>query len=126
MFTTRSLHETPLANRPSTSAILNCVISPAFVEANYEALESLLRDQRRQVRNEEFCAELEYSGEKYDEEIYMEPMPTRTTNGWELVERESEGRRPSKRRVEGGGSHEVNLPHLLIAHRGRSENRKLP
>ncbi|GKA59370.1 reverse transcriptase domain-containing protein [Tanacetum coccineum] len=133
MFTTRSLHETPFANRPSTFDILNYVISPAFVEANYKALESLLRDQRRQVRNEEFCLELEYSSEKYDEEIVRKNIVNGlntasgkggrirkcSKQGWELVERESEGRRPLKCRVEGGGSHKVNLPHLLIAHLGR-------
>ncbi|GJY84156.1 reverse transcriptase domain-containing protein [Tanacetum coccineum] len=38
------------------------------------------------------------------------------------VEREFDGRRPSKRRVEYDGSHGGNLPPLLIAHLGRSEN----
>ncbi|GKC54930.1 hypothetical protein Tco_1077675 [Tanacetum coccineum] len=45
-FTTRSPNNTPLTNRASTSANPNLVISPAFVEANYEVLESLLRDRR--------------------------------------------------------------------------------
>ncbi|GJV15983.1 hypothetical protein Tco_1361306 [Tanacetum coccineum] len=37
----------------STSTDPAPVISPAFVEANYEILESLLRDRRRHIRNED-------------------------------------------------------------------------
>nr|GEX57062.1 reverse transcriptase domain-containing protein [Tanacetum cinerariifolium] len=40
------------------------------------------------------------------------------------VERESNGRRPSKQKAEDGGSRGVNLPLLLAAHLGRSKNRK--
>ncbi|GJV16597.1 reverse transcriptase domain-containing protein [Tanacetum coccineum] len=40
------------------------------------------------------------------------------------VERESYGKRPSERSTEEGGSHEGYLPPLLMAHMGRSENRK--
>ncbi|GJY62639.1 hypothetical protein Tco_0464099 [Tanacetum coccineum] len=38
------------------------------MEANYELLESLLRDRRRQVRNEDLLTELDYYSEEYDEE----------------------------------------------------------
>nr|GEY85398.1 reverse transcriptase domain-containing protein [Tanacetum cinerariifolium] len=38
------------------------------------------------------------------------------------VERESKGRRPSKRRAEDNENHEVNLPPLLAAHLGRNMN----
>lgn len=51
------------------------MISPAFVEANFETLEFLLRDRRRQVRNTEIQRDLDYSIEDYDEEIKMEPRP---------------------------------------------------
>ncbi|GJQ99971.1 reverse transcriptase domain-containing protein [Tanacetum coccineum] len=54
-FTARSLENTQLANRASTSAILDPMISPAFVEANYEVLES-------------FRTKLYYYNEVYDEE----------------------------------------------------------
>ncbi|GKE93652.1 hypothetical protein Tco_1574747 [Tanacetum coccineum] len=47
MFAATTPENTPLAYRASTSTNPNLVISPAFVEANYETLESLLRDQRR-------------------------------------------------------------------------------
>ncbi|GJZ69621.1 hypothetical protein Tco_0633171 [Tanacetum coccineum] len=51
------------------------MISPAFVEANYEILESLLRKRRRQIRNEDLRIELEYFSEDYDEEREMELRP---------------------------------------------------
>nr|GEX78651.1 alpha/beta hydrolases superfamily protein [Tanacetum cinerariifolium] len=57
---------TPLANHASTSANPDLVISPTFIEANYEVLESLLRDRRRQVRNEDLCAELDYYSEEFN------------------------------------------------------------
>nr|GEY30745.1 hypothetical protein [Tanacetum cinerariifolium] len=38
-----------------------------------------------------------------------------------MIERESEDRRPSKHRVEGVGRHEVNIPPLLAAHLRRSK-----
>ncbi|GKG04948.1 hypothetical protein Tco_0315335, partial [Tanacetum coccineum] len=68
---------TPLTNRASTLANPNPTISPAFVEANYEVLESLLRERRRQIRNKDLCTELEYFSEEYDKEREMEPRPAR-------------------------------------------------
>ncbi|GJW32578.1 hypothetical protein Tco_0052610 [Tanacetum coccineum] len=47
----------------------------AFMEANYETLESLLRDRRRQMRNNDLRTKLEYFSEDYDEEREMEPRP---------------------------------------------------
>nr|GEW99723.1 reverse transcriptase domain-containing protein [Tanacetum cinerariifolium] len=47
----------------------------AFVEANYEVLESLLREHQRQIRNEDLRTKLEYLSEDYDEEREMEPRP---------------------------------------------------
>nr|GEV15644.1 Gag-Pol polyprotein [Tanacetum cinerariifolium] len=149
-FITRSSDNTPLVHRASTSANPDPVISPAFVEANYEVLESLLRDRRRQVRNEDLRTKFDYYSEEYDEEKEMEPRPARvreatlalqtgssrirrhrgrvvefeeaSNRDGSMVERESDGRRPSERRVEEGGSHGVNLPLLLVAHLGRNEN----
>ncbi|GKG42879.1 hypothetical protein Tco_0479563, partial [Tanacetum coccineum] len=66
---------TPFAFRASTSANPNPVISTSFVEANYEVLESLLRERRRQMRNEDLQTRLEYFSEDYDEEREMEPRP---------------------------------------------------
>ncbi|GJX49238.1 hypothetical protein Tco_0276083 [Tanacetum coccineum] len=51
-FTTRTPKNTPLINHESTSANPDPMISPAFVEANYKVLESLLWERRRQRRNE--------------------------------------------------------------------------
>ncbi|GJZ88267.1 hypothetical protein Tco_0660049 [Tanacetum coccineum] len=61
----------PFAYRASTLANPNPMISPAFVEANYEVLESLLREQRRQIHNEDLRTEQEYFSEDYDEEQEM-------------------------------------------------------
>ncbi|GJR38512.1 hypothetical protein Tco_1214196 [Tanacetum coccineum] len=69
---------TPFAYRTSTSTDPAPMISPAFVEANYEILESLLRDKRRQIRIEDLQTELEYFSEDYDEKLEMEPRPERT------------------------------------------------
>ncbi|GKE06285.1 hypothetical protein Tco_1398303 [Tanacetum coccineum] len=69
---------TLFAYRASTSTNPAPMISPDFIEANYEILKSLLRDRRRQIRNEDLRIELEYFSEDYDEELEMEPRPERT------------------------------------------------
>ncbi|GJR65127.1 hypothetical protein Tco_0011192 [Tanacetum coccineum] len=58
MFAATTPENTPMAYRASTSANPNPVISPAFVEANYEALESVLRDWRWQMRNNDLRTKL--------------------------------------------------------------------
>ncbi|GJR61999.1 hypothetical protein Tco_1504161 [Tanacetum coccineum] len=78
VFSATTPGNTPFAYRASTLTNLAPMISPAFVEANYEILESLLRDRRRQIRNEDLQTELEYFSEDYDEELEMEPRPERT------------------------------------------------
>nr|GEY75237.1 hypothetical protein [Tanacetum cinerariifolium] len=75
VFAATTPENTPFAYRASTSANLNPMISPAFVEANYEVLESLLRERQRQIRNEDLRTKLEYFSEDYDEERKMEPRP---------------------------------------------------
>ncbi|GJR08237.1 hypothetical protein Tco_0790889 [Tanacetum coccineum] len=78
MFVATTLKNTPMAYRASTSANPNPVIIPNFVEANYEALESLLRDRRRQMCNNDLRTKLEYFSKDYNEEREMElrPKPT--------------------------------------------------
>ncbi|GJR42938.1 hypothetical protein Tco_1311041 [Tanacetum coccineum] len=149
-FTARSPDNTPLANRASTSANLDPMISTTFVEANYEVLESLLMDRRRQIRNKDLYTKLDHYSQEYDEEREIEPRPVHvreTTRVLRIgsprvqrhrgrvvefkdalnrhrtrVEREFDGRRPSRWRAEDGGSRGVNLPPLHVAHLGRSEN----
>ncbi|GKE45651.1 hypothetical protein Tco_1472935, partial [Tanacetum coccineum] len=75
MFAATTPENTPLAYRASTSTNPNPVISSAFVEANYETLESLLRDRRRQMHNNNLRTELEYFSEDYDEEREIKPRP---------------------------------------------------
>ncbi|GJY66358.1 hypothetical protein Tco_0468596 [Tanacetum coccineum] len=72
-FTATTPENTPLTHRASTSANPDPMISPAFVEANYEVLESLLMEQRKQIHNKDLRTELEYLSEEYDEEKEMEP-----------------------------------------------------
>ncbi|GKA57226.1 hypothetical protein Tco_0756414 [Tanacetum coccineum] len=150
MFVATTPENTPLAYRASTSTNPNPMISPAFVEASYETLKSLLRDRRRQMRNNDLQTKLEYFSKDYDEEREMEPRPEparavtpplravslkvrrrrervvgfeETQNrGESRVERSSEGGRPSEEASRGNESQNVNLPPLLVAHIGRSKN----
>ncbi|GJR53227.1 hypothetical protein Tco_1403748 [Tanacetum coccineum] len=150
MFAATTPENTPLAYRASTSTNPNPAISLAFIEANYETLESLLRDRRRQMRNNDLQTELEYFSEDYDEEREMKPRPEpvraatptlraasprvrrrrervvgfeETQNrGESRVERNSEGGRPSEEASRGNGSQNIKLPPLLAAHIGRSKN----
>ncbi|GJU17059.1 reverse transcriptase domain-containing protein [Tanacetum coccineum] len=130
MFAATTPENTPLSYRASTSTNPNPVISPAFVEANYETLESLLRDRRRHMCNSDLRTELEYFSEDYNEEREMEPRPepVRVASpplraaGESRVERNNEGGRPLEEASRGNGSQNVNLPPLLAAHIGRSEN----
>ncbi|GJT99769.1 reverse transcriptase domain-containing protein [Tanacetum coccineum] len=109
-----------------------------------------IRDRRRQMRNNDLRTELEYFSKDYDKEREMEPRPEparavtlplraaspsvrkrkervvgfeETQNrGESMVERNSEGGKPSEEASRGNGSQNVNLPPLLVAHIGRSEN----
>ena len=145
--TTRSNPKITPNHNASTSAHHEPVISPAFVEANFEELESLLRARRRQVRNTEMRRELEYSSDDYDEEMEMEPRPqsqgvthsamrigspsSRRTNGRSVSFKGIPERVPTRREgtmAEGSNgrsqqrkSTQVNLPPLLAAHLGRNE-----
>nr|GEZ45041.1 hypothetical protein [Tanacetum cinerariifolium] len=78
MFAATTPENTPMDYRASTSTNPNPVISLAFVKANYEALESLLRDRRRQMRNNDLRTELEYFNKDYNEEREMDPRPEPT------------------------------------------------
>ncbi|GJW15374.1 hypothetical protein Tco_0019507, partial [Tanacetum coccineum] len=143
MFSTATPENTPMAYRASTLANPNPVISLAFVKANYEALKSLLRDRRRQMRNNDIRTELEYFSEDYDVEQEMEPRlkPTRAatpplrvaspkihrrgertvgfegaqSGGESRVERNTEWGRPLEEAPRGNGGQSVNLPPLLAA-----------
>ncbi|GJR80474.1 hypothetical protein Tco_0151259 [Tanacetum coccineum] len=75
VFAATTPENTPFAYHTSTLTNPNPAINPAFVEANYEILESLLRGRRRQIHNEDLRTKLEYFSEDYDEEREMEPRP---------------------------------------------------
>ncbi|GJX73667.1 hypothetical protein Tco_0312262 [Tanacetum coccineum] len=61
----------------------------AFVEANYEVLESLLRERKRRMRNEYLRNELEYFKKEYEEEQEMETRPARTRETTPVLRMES-------------------------------------
>ncbi|GJW23825.1 hypothetical protein Tco_0037636 [Tanacetum coccineum] len=104
--------------RASTLTNPNTVIIPAFVEANYEALESLLSDRRRQMRNNDLRIELEVR-RRGERTVGFKGAQSRGEN---RVERNTEGGRPLEEAPRGNGGQSVNLPLLLAAHLGRSEN----
>ncbi|GJX29155.1 hypothetical protein Tco_0237234 [Tanacetum coccineum] len=72
------------------------------------------QERRRQRRNKDLRTELEYFSEEYDEEREMEPRRTRVR---EAIPMSSLGQR-----AKDNGSQGMNLPSLLAAHLGRSEN----
>ncbi|GJT19022.1 hypothetical protein Tco_0877728, partial [Tanacetum coccineum] len=100
-FTATTLENTPLNNHASTSANPDPMISTAFVEANYEILESLLRERRKQIRNEDLRTELKYFSEDYDEEREMEPRPVRIREATPVLRtRSPRARRQRERAVD--------------------------
>ncbi|GKD28886.1 hypothetical protein Tco_1239664 [Tanacetum coccineum] len=110
----------PLAYRASTLANPDPMISPAFIEANYEVLKSLLWEHRRRMRNEDLRTELEYFSEEFDEERVMEPRPESARETTPVLRKESP--RAFKRSVEDNMHQEVNLPPLLASHLRRNDN----
>nr|GEV18033.1 hypothetical protein [Tanacetum cinerariifolium] len=120
MFVISTIENTTFAYRASTSANLNPMISPTFVEANYKVLESLLRELRRKIRNEDVRTELEYFSEDYDEEQKMEPRPGPTR---ETTPPFDQGLLwPSEIETRENGNRRMNLPPLLAAHLGKNES----
>ncbi|GKA63269.1 hypothetical protein Tco_0762875 [Tanacetum coccineum] len=138
-FTAITPENMPFTNHTSTSANSDPMISLAFVEANYEVLESLLRERRRHMCNKDLHTKLEYFSEEYDKEREMEPRPVRVRETTPIchtessrvqrqkkrvvefedapnrdgirVERKSEGGRPLERRAEDSKHQGMNLPH---------------
>ncbi|GJZ20503.1 hypothetical protein Tco_0557093 [Tanacetum coccineum] len=131
VFTATTPKNTLLAYHASTSTNPNPTINPAFVEVNYEILESLLKERRRQIRIEDLRTELKYFSEDYDEEREMEPRPEPHREATPTIRhreenrkgRNAEGIRPSKIEAREGENRGANLPPPLAAHLGINENR---
>ncbi|GJT54154.1 reverse transcriptase domain-containing protein [Tanacetum coccineum] len=147
VFAATTLENTPFAYCASTLANPNPMISPAFIQGIYEVLESLLRERRRQIRNEDLRNELEYFSENYDEEREMEPRPGLTREitpplrprspevrrqrervvGFEeapnregsRARRNAKGSRPSKIKAMENGNRGMNLPPTLGSSLGK-------
>ncbi|GKA31081.1 hypothetical protein Tco_0717386 [Tanacetum coccineum] len=105
----------PLAFRVSTSANPSPMISHAFIDTNYEVLESLLREHKGQMRNEDLPTELDYFSKEYDKEREMEPRSARVRETTLVLHMVSEGLETERK----GGS---KSPSLLAAYLGRGEN----
>ncbi|GJW36213.1 reverse transcriptase domain-containing protein [Tanacetum coccineum] len=112
---------TPFAYRASTLTDLAPMISSAFIEANYEILESLLRDRRRQIRNEDLPTKLESPRVRRQRErvVGFEEAPNKERS---RIGRNIEGNGPSEAGAEENRRREINLPPLLAAHLGRNED----
>ncbi|GJS24845.1 hypothetical protein Tco_0453477 [Tanacetum coccineum] len=99
--------------------------SHAFVEANFEALKSLIKKQRGQARNEGVRVELEYSSEEYDEEIESQTrLLTLLVRGLRVEPKEDQkkGDKHNEIREQKVGKIKgVNLPPFLAAHLNRNE-----
>ncbi|GJX59027.1 hypothetical protein Tco_0290417 [Tanacetum coccineum] len=93
-------------------------------EANYEVLESLLREQRRQIRNEDLRTELEYFSEDYDKEQRERVVGFKEALNREgsMTGRNAKGSRPSEIEARENGNMGMNLPPLLAAHLARNES----
>ncbi|GKE53248.1 hypothetical protein Tco_1488404 [Tanacetum coccineum] len=111
----------PFAYHASTSTNPNPMISPAFVKANYEVLEFLLRERRRLIRNEDLRTELEYFSEDYDEEQRERVMEFEEASNMEgsRRRRNAKGIWLSEIEAENRG---VNLPSPLAVYLGRNES----
>nr|GEZ36548.1 hypothetical protein [Tanacetum cinerariifolium] len=94
------------------------MISPAFLEANYVILESLLMERWKQIRNKDLRTELKYFSKDYDEEKEMEPRPVRIKKTTSVIRT----RRTSRLGADIDRSQGINLPLLLVAHLGKSKN----
>ncbi|GJX68490.1 hypothetical protein Tco_0304217 [Tanacetum coccineum] len=109
---------TPLAYPASTSTNPDLMTSFAFVEANYEVLESLLREHKRKMRNEDLHTELEnFKAEERAVEFLDAPNMDRSRE-----ERDTEVKRPSERRTKDNRHQGMNLPPLLASYMRRNEN----
>ncbi|GKB59448.1 hypothetical protein Tco_0915634 [Tanacetum coccineum] len=125
MFAATTPENTPMAYHASTLANPNPVISLAFVEANYEALESLLRDRCRLKPTRAATPPLRVASPKIhrrgERTVGFEGAQS---GGESRVERNTEWGRPLEEAPRGNGGQSVNLPPLLAAHLGRGENRQ--
>nr|GEU40921.1 reverse transcriptase domain-containing protein [Tanacetum cinerariifolium] len=127
MFAATTPENTPLGYLASTSTNHNPVFSPAFAKANYETLDEDYDEEREMVPRTEparavtppLRAASPRVRRRRKRVVGFEESQNR---GESKVERNSEGGRPSEKAPRGNGSQNVNLPPLLAAHVGRSEN----
>nr|GEX45389.1 hypothetical protein [Tanacetum cinerariifolium] len=131
---------------PSVVPWLAPLIVQIWTRSGFDGDRRALGERRKKICNEDLCTELDYFSE--EKEMKSRPVPIRKTipvprigssrarrqrkrvvkfkyapnRDGGKVERNYEGRRPSKYRANDNKSQGVNLPPLLAAHLGRSEN----
>ncbi|GJT10554.1 hypothetical protein Tco_0857596 [Tanacetum coccineum] len=119
MFFATTPENMPFAYRASTSANLNPMISPAFVEANYEDYDEEREMEPRPEPNREATPTLRLRSHvvrrQRERVVGFEEAPNREGS---MRGRNAEGIRPSNIEAREDESRGVNLPPLL----GRNEN----
>ncbi|GKD48744.1 hypothetical protein Tco_1277720 [Tanacetum coccineum] len=122
-YTATTPKNTPLIHRASTSANPDPMISPAYMEANYEEYDKEREIEPRLVRVREttpvLCIRSSRAQRQRDGVVEFEDTRNRDGKG---VKRNFEGGRPSEHKVANNRSPGKNLPLLLAARFGRSEN----
>ncbi|GJX42028.1 hypothetical protein Tco_0257018 [Tanacetum coccineum] len=129
MFAATTLENTPLAYHASTSTNPNLVISPAFVEANYETLDEDYDEEREMKPRPEPARAVTPPlrvasprvGRRKERVVRFEETQNR---GKSRVKRSSEGGRPSKEASRENGSHA--LPNNVRGNLPPNEDYPLP
>ncbi|GJR11998.1 hypothetical protein Tco_0794650 [Tanacetum coccineum] len=121
VFSATTPENTPFAYRASTSANPNPMISPAFVEANYEDYDEEREMEPRPEPNREATQTLRPRSlvvrRQQERVVGIEEAPNREGN---RGGRNDEGIRLSKIEARENKNKGVNLPLLLVAHLGRN------
>ncbi|GJQ98656.1 reverse transcriptase domain-containing protein [Tanacetum coccineum] len=120
------------SERPPVTTTVFSATTPKNTPFVYRASTSanLIRERRRQIRNDDLRAELEYFSKDYDEEREMEPRhepnreatPTLRPREGNRARRNAEGIRLSEIEAREDENRGVNLPPLLAANLGRNES----
>ncbi|GJT81492.1 hypothetical protein Tco_1055834 [Tanacetum coccineum] len=120
VFAATTPENTPFAYRASTSTNPNPMISPAFVEANYEDYDEEREMEPRPEPNREATPTPRTKSpvvrRQRERVVRFEEAPNREGS---RRGRNAKGIRPSKIEAE---NREVNIPPLLAAHLGRNES----
>ncbi|GKC98800.1 hypothetical protein Tco_1169075 [Tanacetum coccineum] len=123
VFSATTPENTPFAYRASTSANPNPIISPAFVEANYEDYDEEQEMKPRPGPTRETTPPLRSRSPRVRRQrervVGFKKDPNREGS---RAGRNAKGSRPSEIATRGNGNRGMNLPLLSPAHLGRNES----